>query len=46
MKLTAESVNSIVANLASITTQNMAENTSILPLDIKATTFVLNASLQ
>jgi len=46
MILTAESVNSVITNLATITAPDTTENRSILPLDIQAVTFVLDASLE
>ena len=44
--VSTESANRLVANLASITTSDMASNTSILPLDLGAAIFVLDASLE
>ena len=46
MEITAESANSVITNLASITAPDTAGNTSILPLDIQAATFVLDASIE
>ena len=46
MELTVESANDIITNLASVTAPDTDRNTSILPLDIEAATFVLDASLE
>ena len=46
MNLTEESVNGVITNLATITAPDTTGNTSILPLDIQAATFVLDASLE
>jgi len=46
MELTEESANDIIVNLAFVTAPDTAGNTSILPLDIEAATFILDASLE
>ena len=46
MEITPETANSIVATLASVTAADTNRGASILPLDLDAAIFVLNASIE
>ena len=46
MEITPETANMIVATLASVTAAGTTRGTSILPLDLDAAIFVLDASIE
>ena len=46
MEITPETANRIVATLASVTTADINRGASILPLDLDAAIFVLDASIE
>ena len=46
MEITPETANRIVATLASVTDADTNRGASILPLDLDAAIFVLNASIE
>lgn len=46
MEITPETANMIVATLASVTAAGTTRDTSILPLDLDAAIFVLDASIE
>ena len=46
MEITPETANGIVATLASVTAADITRGASILPLDLDAAVFVLDASIE
>ena len=46
MEITPETANRIVATLASVTAADITKGASILPLDLDAAIFVLDASIE